>query len=117
MRKHRPRQRIWYYLSFADETGFKGGCYVEVLPNIPIPEFAQGKGSIADDLARAITQAHRLGINPGGQVKALGPLPDEGMAEHVPMKMRNRLLSREEIEGERPDSSSSSPATPLGRKS
>lgn len=53
----------YFYLSFAGEEGFRGGCVVE-----------------ADDFLSAISEAHRLGINPHGQVKGQcisdpGPLP------------------------------------------
>lgn len=40
-----------FYLTFANETGWLGCCYVE-----------------ADDFLHAVEEAHRLGCNPGGGV-------------------------------------------------
>ncbi len=41
---------VW--LSFADESGWLGGCIVE-----------------AQSLAAAVTKTHLLGINPGGEIQ------------------------------------------------
>lgn len=41
---------LWY-LSFAGEGGFRGACVVD-----------------GEDIVGAVKEAHRLGINPGGQV-------------------------------------------------
>jgi len=71
----------WYYLSFASESGFLGGCYV------------QGVG-----MGTAVQRSHALGINPGGEVLTSGPFDDEHMDEYVPVEDRNRLLTREEVE-------------------
>lgn len=85
----------WYYLSFADGgrpkgTQFLGGCYVRV------PVDAESMAS-REQLWRTLQESHRLGINPGGEVRALGPIPDEEIAEKVqPVDLR-RLLTREEI--------------------
>lgn len=71
----------WWYLSFADESGWLGGCYVEA----PVAELAH---------TVALTQD----CNPGGEVAIIGPLLEEHMA-NVPAESRNRLLTREEIDG------------------
>lgn len=46
--------------------------------------------------ATALREAHRLGINPGGDVE-LFPVPEEHEAETE--GLRGRLLSRRELEG------------------
>jgi hypothetical protein len=55
---------IWW-LSFAGEEGSRGVCIIK-----------------ACDLAAALSKAHRLGLNPGGEVRAF-EIPDEleAMAE------------------------------------
>jgi hypothetical protein len=65
----------WFYLSFADDEGFRGACVVEALDELD-----------------AVLVAHEHGINPGGEVMLLptpgnvpGPLPTY------------RLLSRAEL--------------------
>lgn len=65
-----------YYLSFVDESGWLGGCFVA-----------------ADGPVTAVQISHRHGINPGGEVAiwGLGPTP-------LPDHLMNRLLSREEVE-------------------
>jgi hypothetical protein len=69
----------WFYLSFADEGGFKGGCWV-----------------LAPGFATAVERAHDLGINPGGEVRGsaapLGVVPE--------LKMQNRLLSMADLEAD-----------------
>ena len=47
-----------YYLSFATNEGWLGGCY------------ARGWGEVD-----AVAEASTLGINPGGEVAIVGPLP------------------------------------------
>ena len=64
------------YLSFANDTGFLGAAF--------IPGAADIVGAVAD--------AWEFGINPGGEVAALGPGP------MPPEEWCGRLLSREEIE-------------------
>lgn len=71
----------WYYLSFADEKDFLGAAYVQAFGEV-----------------HAVTQAHALGCNPGGEVAIVGPLPAEAMDENVPPCDRERLLSREEVD-------------------
>ena len=89
----------WYF-SFADSdlpkgTQFLGACIVRLNEDEAwaIPEFAQGKG--ADDLARAITKTHVLGINPGGGVQSVR-LPD--VTDDYLAQWGNRLLTRAEAE-------------------
>lgn len=72
----------WWYLSFADEDRFLGGAYIQAF------------GTMS-----AVTTATVLGLNPGGEVAAWGPIPDEQMNLHVPVENRMRLLSKEEING------------------
>lgn len=68
--------KTWWYLSFADEK-FNGACIVE-----------------GTDFLDAVQEAHRLKINPGGQVVG-NPIPED--AEYDP-KYRNRLLSKEDLQ-------------------
>lgn len=70
----------WWWLSFADEAGFRGGVVIR----------ARGFVS-AVELARA------RGLNPGGEVKGY-ELDDN--AQYPPERFANRLLSKEEIEAE-----------------
>lgn len=73
----------WYYISFADDDGFLGGCYVEAVHE-----------------HNAIMVATLRGINPGGEAKIIGALPREMVEEHVLAKDRYRLLTRDEMGGE-----------------
>lgn len=67
----------WFYLSFADEDGFKGGCFV-----------------LAPGFASAVERARALGLNPGGGVRGA-----ELLAGKVPpSEMQNRLLSMADLE-------------------
>jgi hypothetical protein len=68
-------KRPWY-LSFATDDEFLGGCVVE-----------------AYGIATAIVRTHVLGINPGGEVMGV-PVPEEDR-DRLP---HDRLLTREEIE-------------------
>jgi hypothetical protein len=77
----------WFYLSFADGDlpdgqQFLGGAYVQA--------FNEGA---------AVGRSHKLGINPGGEVRILGPLPAEQLDANVPAADRERLLTREELGG------------------
>lgn len=69
-------KKTWWYLSFADEK-FNGGCIVE-----------------ASGMIDAVKEAHRLKINPGGQV-AGHPIPRNAVYDS---KYRNRLLSKEDLQ-------------------
>lgn len=79
-----------YWLSFVDSDlsappdeqvpgggGFLGVCIVE-----------------ADNPISAVAEAHRLEINPGGEVAIYGPIPTEAYPEDA----RNRLLTAEEAQ-------------------
>lgn len=52
------RGKRWYYLSFADDGGFRGGACIA-----------------ADDDIEAVRESWRQGLNPGGDVRIVGPLP------------------------------------------
>lgn len=68
----------WWWISFADgppPNGFLGVAMVE-----------------AKDFERAIEEAWRRGINPGGEVLA------SSLVGAPPEHLRNRLLGREEAE-------------------
>jgi hypothetical protein len=72
-------QKPWWYISFADETGFLGACQVQ-----------------ADSELGAAARANELGISPGGQYLICGPLPGEVVrAGGMPV---NKLLTAAEIE-------------------
>jgi hypothetical protein len=77
-----PPDSFWW-LSFCDPdlpegTQFLGACMVQ-----------------ANSIPAAITTAHLLGINPGGEVAVAGPITPEQRPPGHPI---NRLMSREEIE-------------------
>src|SRR5262245_38278214 len=72
------RPWLWWWLSFADASGFKGVAIVG-------PE---------QSVAGAALQAHVLGINPGGEVVG-HPIHADGLAA-IPADLRKRLLSRAE---------------------
>lgn len=67
----------WFYLSFADDDQFLGAAIVEAVGEM-----------------HAIEYAHRLGINPGGQV-AVWTVPE---GAPVPDAAKNRLLSKRDLE-------------------
>jgi hypothetical protein len=72
----------WFYLSYADEDGFRGGVIVR-----------------AHGMATAAFEAGRRGISPAGSVMGLA-IPEE----HVPaLSYRNRLLTLEELREFWPD--------------
>jgi hypothetical protein len=67
---------IWY-LSFATTERFLGAAVIE-----------------AHEMLDAVAEAHRLGINPGGEVLGV-PVPEEHEAEA--RTVMNRLLSRADM--------------------
>jgi len=68
-----------FWMSFADEKGFRGACLVE-----------------ADDFDAALSKSWELRINPGGEVQAA---PLEGAtAENVAPYGLNRLYSKSDME-------------------
>jgi hypothetical protein len=77
----------WFYMSFCDANlpegqQFLGGVYVRGVT----PE-------------EALTRSHLLGINPGGEVECVGPLPEWMLDQNgVPEADRERLLTRGEVE-------------------
>ena len=86
---------LWFYFSFADSerpkgTQFLGGCYIEAPPEA---EALDGPAMLWE----TIIKSHRLGINPGGEIKTVGPFPAELIEKTVPPANRERLLTREEI--------------------
>lgn len=72
----------WWYLSFATDAGFLGGLYIR-----------------ADHGVDACVKAGILGLNPGGEVQFVGPIPDEALEAQVAVGNRYRLLTAEEVDG------------------
>jgi hypothetical protein len=80
---------LWW-LSFCDPA------------KAPAPEFQRPGGpsflgaviTQAPTLAAAITRSHVLKVNPGGEIKIVGPIP----AEFIAPEWRDRLLSADEID-------------------
>lgn len=70
----------WQYLSFANDDGFLGGCYLKAPGGTPL---------------WAVMKAHALGINPGGEVMHVEVPHDV----EIPAEFAERLLIREELEG------------------
>jgi hypothetical protein len=70
--------RLWY-LSFADESGWKGACIVP-----------------AAGILTAVLVCNRLGINPGGEVLAI-PVPDH-VAPLLPRETVGRLLTIKDMD-------------------
>lgn len=69
---------VWW-LSFANDGGFLGGALVR-----------------GDTFPHAIAEAHRLGINPGGEVQGVELPGDDEPPDHE----MNRLYSKAELESE-----------------
>jgi hypothetical protein len=67
----------YWWLSFAAEDGFRGVIITEAL-----------------GLSHALKKTHRLGINPGGEVRAL-PIPSGADRKFLDKKHHDKLLSRE----------------------
>jgi hypothetical protein len=65
----------WWWLSFADDNGFRGAAMV------------RGRGILS-----AVHEASRLGLNPGGDVAGLSLQDHEPPSEWV-----GRLLTREGV--------------------
>lgn len=68
----------WWYLSFAAPDHFLGGAIVE-----------------ANSMIEAVQSAHRLGCNPGGEVRGWPIFAVDALV--IPREFRNRLLSRREV--------------------
>jgi len=58
------------------------------------PSFLGGVITQAPTMEAAITRSHLLGVNPGGEIKILGPIA----AEYIAAEWRDRLLSAAEID-------------------
>ena len=58
------------------------------------PSFLGAVITQAPTLAAAITRSHVLNVNPGGEIKILGPIP----AGYIAAEWRDRLLSADEID-------------------
>jgi len=58
------------------------------------PSFLGAVITQAPTLAAAITRSHVLKVNPGGEIKILGPIPPK----YIASEWRDRLLSAEEID-------------------
>jgi hypothetical protein len=69
----------WFYMSYADENGFRGGCYLQ-----------------AFGPATAVSRAHIERISPGGEVRIIR-IPHEDEDKLPPPSMRNRLLTLAEL--------------------
>lgn len=76
-REKRPATAFW--LSFADETGFKGAVIVH-----------------AENFMTALMEANVRGINPHGECRGL-EIPEE-KTQHIPESWKNRILSRKDCE-------------------
>lgn len=70
----------WFWMSFADDDGHRGCIVID-----------------GEDIGDALSRAHAMGINPGGQV-ASWELDEAEMRQRVPPEYLRRLLSREEVE-------------------
>lgn len=73
----------WFYLSFADDSGFRGAVIVE-----------------ARGITSALLRCNVLGVNPHGQVMglAIGEWPS-----HLSTEIRERVLSKDELNSIFPD--------------
>jgi hypothetical protein len=74
----------WFWLSFCDSDKPKGQRFLGV---------AIVRGS---NVVNAIQEAHRLDINPGGEVLAF-PVSKEDAEKRIPSDCCNRLLRRDEL--------------------
>jgi hypothetical protein len=72
------RVTAWWWLSFADDDGFRGVCIVEAM-----------------DMIAAVKLTHALGINPGGEVRG-APFPDR--AGPPPERFRARILTKQQAD-------------------
>lgn len=70
---------LWW-LSFADASRPEGRKFLGAAI-IQAPTFAA-----------AITRSHVIGVNPGGEVASMGPIP----AGHIAAEWRDRLLTKDE---------------------
>ena len=72
----------WWWISFTDTTGFLGAAIVQ-----------------GHTVGSALTRAHELGVNPGGEA-VLAQIGPDLTGTPVRPKHTDRLLSREQIDQE-----------------
>lgn len=71
---------VWW-LSFANDEGFRGACLVR-----------------ADGMLSAVTEASRLGCNPGGEVSGTAmPADDPGMEKELDRWGVGVLITKEQL--------------------
>lgn len=99
--------QVW--LSFADETGSLGVAVVDVEPIDVLHgglAAAARRAQLGVDvevdeadatMVAAITKAHELGVNPGGDVRGV-LVPDDLAAQHRELGIVGRLLQRADLE-------------------
>lgn len=87
----------WYWLSFATDDDFLGGCYVEADPSLAhdgdVAAMSIDNNRSLEPIW-AVRKSHLLGINPGGHVHIIGPIPPTQLP---PDDIRNRLLSKSDL--------------------
>jgi hypothetical protein len=83
LEQERTQSLQWFYVSFADESGFKGAVIVE-----------------ARGITSAVLRCNVLGVNPHGQAMglAIGDWPS-----HLSIDIRDRLLTKDELNKIFPD--------------
>lgn len=93
-----------FYLSFADDDGFRGGCFVDVTdedaaacrPRL-LPQSQPG----AEWLLAAVRAAHLHGCNPGGGVMC-AEIPPDKLAQLPHAFERYRLYTEAELQARQP---------------
>lgn len=83
----------------AEPTPLWWLSFVDTTQSAPVDQQQPGMGGFlgvvivqADTVEEAITISHLTGVNPGGQVASIGPLP----AAAIGTKLRGRLLTADE---------------------
>jgi hypothetical protein len=69
----------WFYISFADRKGFRGGTVVQ-----------------AKDAPGALAEATKRGLNPGGEAQIIR-VPNANIENPNIVALRNRLADRNEM--------------------
>jgi hypothetical protein len=72
--------RRWWYLWFADEIAFRGGCFV-----------------LASDIENAVSEATELGCAARTTSGSALGFPLESAGDIPPWRLRNRLLSQADL--------------------
>lgn len=89
----------WWWLSFADPERPEGEQFLGAAL------VSGGEAVPGDDgFIAACLASHALGINPGGEVKGVGPFPEDKLPPNHP---RNKLMSLAEIQAFAAEASSS----------